>query len=86
MVPIGAILGAGLAEKLKVKPTYALIGGTVFQIIGAICFTLMKFSTEIQPSQYVYQIIFGLGSGISNTVSITAIPSIVAAPDVGKSK
>jgi hypothetical protein len=85
MVPIGAILGALLAGKLKIKHPYTLLGGTALQLIGAICFALMESSTEIKPSQYGFQIIFGLGSGISNTVSITAIPFIVSKSDVRKS-
>jgi len=85
MVPIGAVLGALLAGRLKIKHPYTLLVGTALQIIGAACFATMESTVDIKASQYAYQIIFGLGSGISNTVSITAIPSIVAKMDVRKS-
>jgi hypothetical protein len=85
MVPIGAVFGALLAGRLRIKHQYTLLVGTALQLIGAICFALLESSTDIKPSQYGYQIIFGMGSGISNTVSITSIPSIVAKSDVRKS-
>ncbi|KAF4625358.1 hypothetical protein G7Y89_g12808 [Cudoniella acicularis] len=82
MVPIGAVVGAAITDKCKVKPTYALLGGTTLQLVGAVCFAILPYSTEISASQYGYQILFGIGSGISNAVSTTSVPFIVQRKDV----
>ncbi|TGO51456.1 hypothetical protein BCON_0161g00290 [Botryotinia convoluta] len=82
MAPVGAVIGAGLVTKFKIKPTYALLCGTVFQLIGAICFVTLPYSTEIKTSQYGFQVIFGVGSGISNAIATTSVPSIVQRKDI----
>jgi hypothetical protein len=80
-----AFIGAGLADKLKIKPTYALLGGTTFQLIGAICFVTMPYSADIKPSQYGFQVIFGVGSGMSNAIATTSVPFIVQRKDIRES-
>lgn len=82
MAPVGAVIGAGLADKFKIKPTYALIGGAVFQLIGAICFVTMPYSSDIKSSQYGFQVIFGIGSGMSNAIATTSVPFIVQRKDI----
>ncbi|KAF2758475.1 MFS multidrug transporter-like protein [Pseudovirgaria hyperparasitica] len=77
MVPVGAVAGAATVEKLKIKPTFALLVGAAFQLAGAIGFALLPFSTEVQASQYGFQVLFGLGSGLSNAIATSCIPQIV---------
>lgn len=85
MVPVGAVIGVALAKKYTVKPTYALLGGTVFQLVGAICFATQPYSTEIQSFQYGFQVLFGIGSGVSNAIGTTSVPFIVRRVDIRKS-
>ena len=82
MVPVGAVIGAGLADKLKLKPTYALLIGTALQLIGAINFALLPDTANIQSSQYAFQVILGAGSGISNAISTISVPLVVPKKDI----
>ena len=64
------------------KPTFALFLGSGFQLIGAIGFALSPFSISIQSYQYTFQVLFGFGSGISNSIATTSILLVVAAKDI----
>ncbi|KAL9110802.1 MAG: hypothetical protein Q9187_008006 [Circinaria calcarea] len=83
MVPVGAVIGAGLADKLKIKPTYALLIGTALQLVGAVNFALLTDTADIQPSEYGFQVILGAGSGISNAISTISVPFVVPRKYIG---
>ena len=83
-VPVGAVLGAALSSKFKVRPTYPLCVGAILQLIAAINFALLPTDEKIHPSQYGFQVILGIGSGINNAIGTASVPHTVQKKDIGK--
>lgn len=90
MIPFGAglaagtILSANVVKRSKLPAVYFVIFGALLQVVG---FTLLATSgswVAIPPAVYGYQIIAGLGCGISFQTLILLIPVVVEKRDHGE--
>ncbi|KAI9650185.1 hypothetical protein NHQ30_000198 [Ciborinia camelliae] len=63
LFPIGSIVVAALAGKVKVPPVYLVLGSSVFQCVGFGLLSTSPGSKTVHASQYGYQVITGLGIG-----------------------
>ena len=70
--------------KHRIKHAYALLFGIVFQLIGSILFFLLPDSNAIDPAEYGYQILLGVGLGVNNSILVNAVPFMVDKDLIGK--
>ena len=83
-VPLVCAFAAVIVARLRIQPTYALIAGSVLQLVGTALFSTLGPSHDV--AQYGYQVILGIGLGISNAVSATAVPSVAPLKDIGMNR
>lgn len=83
-VPIGTVASANIAGKLQVPAVYIIIAGAVLQVVGFALLSTLEASTQIPPAVYGYQVIAGLGCGISFQTLFLAIPFIAEKRDYGR--
>ncbi|EMR65128.1 putative efflux pump antibiotic resistance protein [Eutypa lata UCREL1] len=83
-VPIGTVASANIAGKLQVPAVYIIIAGAVLQVVGFALLGTLEASTQIPPAVYGYQVIAGLGCGISFQTLFLAIPFIAEKRDHGR--
>ena len=69
--------------KLEVSPTIVIILGAVFQVIGFALLGTSPVDKEVGPAIYGYEIMAGVGLGISIAVSMVLPPYIVEKRDQG---
>ncbi|ROW13544.1 hypothetical protein VPNG_04491 [Cytospora leucostoma] len=72
--PVGSVGSANIASKLRVPGVYLVLVGAVLQVIGYALLSTLDGSTTIQPAIYGYQILCGVGSGISYQVLYLLVP------------
>lgn len=65
----GSTIG-GILSSRKNLTSYSVIIGSCFVLLGTGLLSTVSHSASISPSQYVYQIIFGFGTGISFSSSV----------------
>lgn len=82
--PFGAILANRVIGSLKVPFMYVLIVGAVLQTVGYALLTTLRPSATIPASTYVYQVIAGIGAGISFQSLVFAVPFILEKKHQGK--
>ena len=82
--PLGSIIAAQLMSKYKVPPAGLLALGGIFQTVGIVLLSTLSQTKNIQPAQYGYQILAGLGNGISVAITTLLIPPAVEKRDLGK--
>ena len=82
-VPTSCAVAAGVVERFKISPVYALLTGTFLQIIGAASFATVPNSLQYKTAQYGFQVILGLGLGINNAITATAVRLVVDKKDIG---
>lgn len=81
-VPVGSLLQSIVATRLKVLPTFVLLAGAILQIIGAALMSTLP--TELNPAQYGYQVISGIGLGLNLGVLILLTPFVIRGKNTGK--
>lgn len=78
MVPFGTVVGSIISGKVKRRPTYGMLLGASLQLAAVICFATVPLSgsrrSALPTSQYGFQILIGLGNGISYTVNFNGMP------------
>lgn len=65
----GSTIG-GILSSRKNLTSYSVIIGSCFVLLGTGLLSTVSHRASISPSQYVYQIIFGFGTGISFSSSV----------------
>ena len=73
-IPAVSLLCAIVVTKYKIKHAYALLIGTVFQVLGSVLFAYLSSSASIDPAEYGFQVLLAVGLGINNTILVTSIP------------
>lgn len=73
-VPVGTVAGANAASKLRVPAIYLVMIGAIFQIIGYSLLSTLGNSLSIEPALYGYQVLVGVGSGMSYQVLYLLVP------------
>lgn len=79
--PIGSIIAAGVAGKLKVPPIYLLLGGSVIQTVGLALLSTSPTTTRINIAQYGYQAVAGFGVGVNIACLLVMTPFTVEKRD-----
>ncbi|KAI1842149.1 hypothetical protein JX266_011682 [Neoarthrinium moseri] len=72
----GTILSANVARRSKVPPVYSVIVGALLQVLGYALLASSGSYVAVPPAVYAYQVIAGLGCGISFQTLILAIPAV----------
>lgn len=75
----GSFLGGAVSSKSN-KTSYTLIAASLLQLLGTSLLSLSSSGSFPSASQYVFQVIFGLGVGLSLSTS-TILTSLVATGD-----
>lgn len=82
--PLGTILSGLLVTKIKIPPVYLFLVGASLQTIGvALTGTLSVSNKGVPPAQYGYQVILGLGIGLTTDLIIVAAPTVIEEKDTG---
>jgi len=85
--PLGSALSGYLVSKAKVPPFYLFLVAAVLQIIGlALMGTLSVTSSAVPRAQYGYQVILGLGIGLTLSSLLIAAPTVIESKDTGESE
>ncbi|KAK3329249.1 MFS multidrug transporter-like protein [Apodospora peruviana] len=79
--PIGLIGSSTAASKLKVPGIYLVMSGAVLQVIGCALLGTQPDTFGINPAVYGYQIICGVGCGITYQILYLMIPFTAEQPD-----
>lgn len=82
--PLASILSGLLVTKVKVPPVYIFLAAAILQILGLALMGTLSISQHTVPSaQYGYQVILGLGIGLTQTLIIVAAPLAIEEKDTG---
>ncbi|KAI4264792.1 MAG: hypothetical protein L6R42_000117 [Xanthoria sp. 1 TBL-2021] len=80
--PLASILSGLLVTKVKVPPVYIFLAAAILQILGLALMGTLSISQHTVPSaQYGYQVILGLGIGLTQTLIIVAAPLAIEEKD-----
>lgn len=83
--PIGSLLAGYLVSRFKTPPFYLLIVAAILQTVGLILMgKLSESSTIVSASQYGYQVLLGLGIGLTLSTILIAAPIVIEDKDTGK--
>lgn len=80
----GTILSAAVAKRTKVPTMYSVLLGALLQIVGYALLATSGSFISIPPGVYAYQVIAGLGCGISFQALILNIPLVAEKRDHGQ--
>ena len=84
-VPVGAGISVQLIQTFKCPPFYILLGGAIEQTIGLSLLTTLSISQfEIPPARYGYEVILGVGFGLSLGAIILTTTMVFEGRDIGK--
>jgi dipeptide/tripeptide permease len=84
MIPIGSMMGGALMGKPRVSPCAVVLAGAVLEIIGVVLLSRISTSPQIDGTQYGFQVLAGLGTGMINSGLIILVPYIMEKRDFGK--
>lgn len=82
--PIGSIIAAVIAGKLKVPPIYIVIFASMLQVIGFVLLSTLPASPRLVAAQYGYEVIAGFGCGINISTLVLMTPFSVQKRDNGE--
>lgn len=80
----GTILSATVAKRSKIPAIYCVMLGAILQIVGYALLATSGSFIAIPPAVYAYQVIAGLGCGISFQTLILNIPLVAEKRDHGQ--
>ncbi|KAK2796804.1 hypothetical protein FQN51_009028 [Onygenales sp. PD_10] len=81
--PLATAVSGVLISNFKVAPFYLILLGATLQLIGmSLTCTLPTESFDIPPQQYGYEVIMGLGFGMTLSTILTLAPLVIKEPDL----
>ncbi|KAF7914938.1 hypothetical protein BELL_0327g00030 [Botrytis elliptica] len=80
LAPVGSVISAILAGKVKIPPIYLVLIASCIQVIGFALLSTLPTAAAASPAQYGYQVIAGFGIGINISTLILMTPYSVADP------
>ncbi|KAK6602984.1 major facilitator superfamily transporter [Botrytis cinerea] len=80
LAPVGSVISAVLAGKVKVPPIYLVLIASCIQVIGFALLSTLPIAAAASSAQYGYQVIAGFGVGINISTLILMTPYYVADP------
>lgn len=84
--PLGSVLSGYLVQKIKFPPVYVFFVAAILQTVGlALMGTLDVSDPHVPSAQYAYQVILGLGIGLTLSSLIIAAPVVIDDKDTGTS-
>jgi hypothetical protein len=81
--PVGSMISANLSSKLRVPGLYLSIVGSGFQVIGYALLSTLDSSVHITPGTYGYEVLCGLGCGMTYQMMYLMVPFTVGVRDKG---
>jgi hypothetical protein len=79
--PVGSMISANLSSKLRVPGLYLSIVGSGFQVIGYALLSTLDSSVHITPGTYGYEVLCGLGCGMTYQMMYLMVPFTVGVRD-----
>ncbi|KAI4164050.1 MAG: hypothetical protein LQ342_002285 [Letrouitia transgressa] len=80
--PLGAGLSGFLVTKIKIPPVYIFLFAAILQTVGvALMGTLSIENSGVPQEQYGYQVILGLGIGLTLSLLLVAAPTVIEEKD-----
>jgi len=70
--------------KPRVPPCGVVLAGAVLEIIGVVLLSRISTSNQIDTTQYGFQVLAGLGTGMVNASLIILVPYIMETKDLCK--
>ncbi len=84
--PLGSITSGYLVQKIKFPPVYVFLVAAILQTVGlALMGTLNVSDPDVPSAQYAYQVILGLGIGLTLSSLLVAAPTVIKEKDTGMS-
>ena len=84
--PLGSVVSGYLVQKIKFPPVYVFFVAAILQTVGlALMGTLDVSDPNVPSAQYAYQVILGLGTGLTLSSLIIAAPVVINDKDTGMS-
>ncbi|CAI6339908.1 unnamed protein product [Periconia digitata] len=78
----GSSVAAALMGKLRIPPCWMILFGAVMQVIGLVLLSRVKDTARIEPAQYAYHVLAGLGVGFINAAITLLVPYIMEKRDL----
>lgn len=82
--PFGAVFSANVASKLKVPGLYLAMLGAAMQIVGYTLLSRLHASENLDPAIYGFQVLCGVGTGISYQILYLMVPFTAEQRDKGE--
>ena len=77
LIPIGTVTGSIISSKFNTRLIYGMLVGALLQLVAVVCFATAPISDTrggaLPARQYGFQILIGLGNGISYVVNFTGM-------------
>jgi hypothetical protein len=83
-VPFGCALAGALMGKPRAPPCWIVLAGSVLEVIGIVLLSRINTSSNIDSTQYVFQIIPGTGTGLVNAELVILVPYAMEKRDLGE--
>ena len=84
--PLGSAVSGFLVSKIQLPPIYIFLVAAILQTVGlALMGTLSVTEPGVASAQYGYQVILGLGIGLTLSSLIVAAPTVIDDKDTGTS-
>lgn len=85
-LPLAGIISGVLTEKKKVPPIFTLLVASLLQILGLALMTTISVTDKNFPTaHYGYEVLMGLGFGLSLSTLIMSVPLVSEQRDRGSS-
>ena len=81
--PFGAVFSANAASKCKVPGPYLAMLGAAIQVVGFALLSQLQAKEEIDPAIYGYQVLCGVGTGMSYQILYLMVPFVAEQRDKG---
>lgn len=82
--PLGAIFSAKVGGKLQVPGLFLAMFGAAIQVVGFALLSTLPSSTHIDPAIYGYEVLCGVGTGMTYQILYLMVPFTVDDRDKGK--
>ena len=83
--PLGSVIAGYLVSKAKFPALYLFFVAAILQTVGLALMGILHMSeTGVPSSQYGYQVILGLGIGLTLSSLLIAAPTVIDQKDTGK--